>query len=228
MSVSMSVSCVGSSWWTRRVDRTKQRFDKKKRQVQSNSLSTIWLQRYTSLHTYTASTLPSSAIFIFRALRPCDQDSPISVWKPVYLIRAFVYHEWWATERDSTPDSFVYSKGKHTFLERRSLKNTWTFMRLIEVKEKARVFEGQARIQSSESDSREEEVQEWKHDVSFNRLATVYCTLLYYNCQLKLAYSLVFIFYFCPSFLMKVFHSHLTWLDPGESIPQASQVRCGV
>ena len=38
--------------------------------------------------------LPSSAIFIFRALRPCDQDSPISVWKPVYRIRAFVYHEW--------------------------------------------------------------------------------------------------------------------------------------
>ena len=155
-----------------------------------------------------------------RALRPCDQDSPISVWKPVYLLRAFVYHEWWATEGNSTPDSFVYSKGKRTFLEWRSLKNTWPFMRLIEVKEKARVFKGEARIQSSESDEREGEVLAWKHVVSFSRLATVYCTLLCYNCQLKLTYSLVFIFYSCSSFLMKINHSHLTWLDPGQSIPQ--------
>ena len=59
---------------------------------------------------------------------------------------------------DSTPCSFVYSKGKHTFLERKALKDTGTFMRLIELKERARVFEEQARIQSSESDAREEEV----------------------------------------------------------------------
>ena len=59
---------------------------------------------------------------------------------------------------DSTPCPFVYSKGKHTFLERKALKNTGTFMRFIELKERARVFEEQARIQSSESDSREEEV----------------------------------------------------------------------
>ena len=57
----------------------------------------------------------------FRALRPCDQDSPISVWKPVYLFRAFVYHEWWAMEGDSTPDSFVYCKGKHTCLGKKAL-----------------------------------------------------------------------------------------------------------
>ena len=61
-------------------------------------------------------------------------------------------------EGDSTPCSFVYSKGKHTFLERKALKNTGTFMRFIELKERARVFEEQARIQSSESDAREEEV----------------------------------------------------------------------
>ena len=195
--------------------------------------STIWHKETTSpaerfVHDLTAALhvvthvyrVYSSAIFIFRALRPCDQDSPISVWKPVYLLRAFVYHEWWATEGNSTPDSFVYSKGKHTFLEWRSLKNTWPFMRLIEVKEKARVFKGEARIQSSESDEREGEVLAWKHVVSFSRLATVYCTLLCYNCQLKLTYSLVFIFYSCSSFLMKINHSHLTWLDPGESIPQ--------
>ena len=36
-------------------------------------------------------TAGSSIVFIFRALRPCDQNSPISVWKPVYLLRAFVY-----------------------------------------------------------------------------------------------------------------------------------------
>ena len=70
-------------------------------------------------------------------------------------------------EGDATPCSFVYSKGKHTFLERKALKNTWPFMRLIEVKERARVFEEQPRIQSSESDAREEEVLAWKHDVSF-------------------------------------------------------------
>ena len=104
----------------------------------------------------------------FRALRPCDQDSPISVWKPVYLFRAFLYTYggWWAIEGDSTPCSFVYSKGKHTFLEKKALKNTWPFMRLIELKERSRVFKEQARIQSSESDAREEEVLAWKHDVS--------------------------------------------------------------
>ena len=39
-----------------------------------------------------------SFFFIFRALRPCDQDSPMSVWKPVYLFRAFVIGRWWARE----------------------------------------------------------------------------------------------------------------------------------
>ncbi|KAM7428565.1 hypothetical protein ABFA07_020469 [Porites harrisoni] len=38
-------------------------------------------------------------------------------------------------------------------------------MRLIEVKERPRVFEEQARIQSSESDAREEEVLALKHDL---------------------------------------------------------------
>ena len=136
--------------------------------------------------------------------RPGDQDSPISVWKPVYVLRAFflyTYGGWWAIEGDSTPCSFVYSKGKHTFLEGKALKNTWPFMRLIEVKERPRVFEEQARIQSSESDAREEEVLALKHDVSFNRLPIDYCILLYYNCKLKWACFLVFIFYFYSSLI---------------------------
>ena len=142
-------------------------------------------------------------VFIFRALRPCDQDSPISKWKPVYLFRAFFYTYGgrWAIEGDSTPCSFVYSKGKHTFLEGKALKNTWPFMRLIEVKERPRVFEEQTRIQSSESDAREEEVLALKHDVSFNRLPIDYCILLYYNCKLKWACFLVFIFYFYSSLI---------------------------
>ena len=126
----------------------------------------------------------------FRALRPCDQDSPISVWKPSLRSMAVLSsraqerrsreirakrartsgeaarkiasapissrflcprpplllsapdqnrhatqangnqstsfersctHEWWATEGDSTPDSFVYWKGKHTFLGKKAL-----------------------------------------------------------------------------------------------------------
>ena len=74
-------------------------------------------------------------------------------------------------------------------------------MRLIEVKERARVSEEQKTIQSLESGAREEEVLAWKHDVSFNRLATDYCILLYYNCKLKWACFLVFIFYFYSSLL---------------------------
>ena len=69
-------------------------------------------------------------------------------------------------------------------------------MGLIEVEEKARVLEEQARIQQSESDARVEEVLEWKHNVSFNRLGTDYCIVLYYNGKLKWACFLVFIFYF--------------------------------
>ena len=74
-------------------------------------------------------------------------------------------------------------------------------MRLIEVKERPRVFEEQTRIQSSESDAREEEVLALKHDVSFNRLPIDYCILLYYNCKLKWACFLVFIFYFYSSLI---------------------------
>ena len=74
-------------------------------------------------------------------------------------------------------------------------------MRLIEVKERPRVFEEQTRIQSSESDAREEEVLALKHDVSFNRLPFDYCILLYYNCKLKWACFLVFIFYFYSSLI---------------------------
>ena len=48
------------------------------------------LQRYTPI---TRGNL-SFFVFIFRALRPCDQDSPISVWKPVYLFRALFLHIW--------------------------------------------------------------------------------------------------------------------------------------
>ena len=69
-------------------------------------------------------------------------------------------------------------------------------MGLIEVEEKARVLEEQARIQQSESDARVEEVLEWKHNVSFNRLGTDYYILLYYNGNLKWACFLVFIFHF--------------------------------
>ena len=73
-------------------------------------------------------------------------------------------------------------------------------MRLIEVKEKVRISDEQARIQSSESDAREEEVLAWKHDVSFNELAIDYCILLYYNCKLRWTCFLVFIFYLYSRF----------------------------
>ena len=83
-------------------------------------------------------------------------------------------------------------------------------MRLIEVKEKARVSDEQARIPSSESDAREEEVLAWKHDASFNGLAIDYCILLYYNCNLKWACVLVFIFYFYS----RIIYIHqVLWLD---------------
>ena len=74
-------------------------------------------------------------------------------------------------------------------------------MRLIEVKEKVRISDEQARIQSSESDAREEEVLAWKHDVSFNELAIDYCILLYYNCKLRWTCFLVFIFYLYSSII---------------------------
>ena len=68
------------------------------------------------------------SFFIFRALKPCDQDSPISVCNGNQSTTQHVTstndHEWHAKEGDSTPDSFVYWKGKHTFLERKAIKNT--------------------------------------------------------------------------------------------------------
>ena len=77
--------------------------------------------------------------FIFRALRPYDQDSPISVWKPIYLFRAFVIGRWWARKLGRFNSRFIlYLKGKHTSLGRKTLKNTWPFMRLIEVNLKSK------------------------------------------------------------------------------------------
>ena len=103
-----------------------------------------------------------------------NQRMEISLPLSNLLVHIMADGEQWAIEGDSTPCSFVYLRGKHTFLERKAHKNTWPFIRLIEVKERARVFEEQARIQSSESDAREDQVLAWKHDVSFSRLATVY------------------------------------------------------
>ena len=59
-------------------------------------------------------------------------------------------------------------------------------MRLIEVKEKVRISDEQERIQSSESDAREEEVLAWKHDVSFNELAVDYCIYFCYTITVSL------------------------------------------
>jgi len=124
--------------------------------------------------------------------------------EPVYLFRAFVHLQMadvMVSKRASSPDSFVYSKGKHTLLGIKTVKITWPFMQLIEVKEKVRISHEQARIQSSDSDACEEEVLAWKHDVSFNGLAIDYCILLYYNCKLRWACFLVFIFYFYSSII---------------------------
>ena len=122
----------------------------------------------------------------------------------VYHFRAFGHlrmADVMVSKRTLTLDSSVYSKGKHTFLGRKTLKITWPFMRLIEVKEKVRISDEQARIQSSKSDAREEEVLAWKHDVSFNELAIDYCILLYYNCKLRWTCFLVFIFYLYSSII---------------------------
>ena len=115
-------------------------------------------------------------IFIFRAKAMWSIFSNQRM-EPVYLFRAFAHlrmADVMVSKRASTPDSFVYSKGKHPFWGEKTLKITWPFMRLIEVKEKFRISDEQARIQSSESDAREEEVLAWKHDVSFNGLAIDY------------------------------------------------------
>ena len=124
--------------------------------------------------------------------------------EPVYLFRAFAYlrmADVVVSKRASIPDSFVYSKGKHTFWGRKTLKITWPFMWVIEVKEKVGISDEQASIQSSESDAREEEVLAWKHDVSFNGLAIDYCILLYHNCKLRWACFLVFTFYLYSSII---------------------------
>ena len=80
------------------------------------------------------------SFFIFRALKPCDQDSPISVCNGNQSTTQHVPstndHEWHAKEGDSTPDSFVYWKGKHTFLERKAIKNTWPFCGWLKLKKK--------------------------------------------------------------------------------------------
>ena len=48
-------------------------------------MSFIRNQFFSASTIYPDFTAASFFVFIFRALRPCDQDSPISEWKPVYL-----------------------------------------------------------------------------------------------------------------------------------------------
>ena len=128
-------------------------------EVAENSNRTFWLKwkhakfvgaRVKDLWSHLQ--LFSFFVFIFRAPRPCDQDSPISAWNgnqsTEHPARMTMNVEQELSKRgDLTPDSFVYWKGKHIFLERKAIKNTWPFIRLIEVEEKARVLEEQARIQ---------------------------------------------------------------------------------
>ena len=116
--------------------------------IQSQFFNTLIFSHSTVLRLRSdVSDAASFFVFIFRALRPCDQDSPISACNGTSL--RSTQHEWpWLSKRgDLTPDSFVYWKGKHIFLERKAIENTRPFMRLIEVEGKARVLEEQARIQ---------------------------------------------------------------------------------
>ena len=122
--------------------------------IQSQFFNTLIFSHLTVLRLRFTQTSDAASffVFIFRALRPCDQDSPISACNgnqstehPARM--TMNVEQELSKRRDLTPDSFVYWKGIHIFLERKAIKNTWPFMRLIEVEEKARVLEEQARIQ---------------------------------------------------------------------------------
>ena len=152
-------------------------------------------------------TTGSSFVFIFRALRPCDQNSPISVWKPVYLLRAFVHTSahmdggWWA-QRESQLCIYSFVRKEYTpFWRERHVRIPDHLCVWLKLKKEPEFPRNKKRIQSSGSDAREEEVRAWKHDVSFNRLATDYCILFYYNCKLGWACFLLFIFYFYSTLL---------------------------
>ena len=84
----------------------------------------LLVYRYEDPHT---PRLHFAFIFISRALRPCDQYSPISVWNQSTTLEAFMHlgmADLMVSKRTLTLDSFVYSKGKHAFLGRKTLKIT--------------------------------------------------------------------------------------------------------
>ena len=105
------------------------------------------LERYTP-RSHTATVTHRG--FIFRFHFPRAKGHVIKILQSAYGNQSTSFersctHGWRmvSKEGESTPSSFVYSKGIHTFLERKARKNTWPFMRLTEVKERARVSEEQ-------------------------------------------------------------------------------------
>ena len=117
--------------------------------IQSQFFNTLIFSHSTVLRLRFTQTSDAASffVFIFRALRPCDQDCPISACNGNQSTEHPARMTMIEQERRFNSDSFVYWKGKHIFLERKAIENTRPFMRLIEVEGKARVLEEQARIQ---------------------------------------------------------------------------------
>ena len=85
-------------------------------------MSLIRYQYFSASPIYPDFTAASFFVFIFRALRPCDQDSPISEWKPVYLFRACVSGGWRVRKGDSLLIHSFIRKENTPFCREKHLK----------------------------------------------------------------------------------------------------------
>ena len=82
---------------------------------------------------------------------------------------------WWA-KRESQLRIHSFIRKEYTlFWRERHVRIPDHLCVWLKLKKEPEFPRNKKRIQSSGSDAREEEVRAWKHDVSFNRLATDYC-----------------------------------------------------
>ena len=163
------------------------------------------LERYTP-RSHTATVTHHGFIYRFHFPRAKAMWSKFSNQRmetslPPSSVRVHMDGGWWAQrESQLRIHSFIRKEYTPSWRERhvRIPDHLCVWLKLKKEPEFPR---NKKRIQSSGSDAREEEVRAWKHEVSFNRLATDYCILLYFNCKLGWACFLLFIFCFYSSLL---------------------------
>ena len=148
-------------------------------EIKARAGATTQLGRYTP-RSHTATVTHRGFIFRFHFPRAKAMWSKFSNQRMETSlrpssVRVHMDGGWWA-KRESQLRIHSFIRKEYTpFWRERHVRIPDHLCVWLKLKKEPEFPRNKKRIQSSGSDAREEEVRAWKHDVSFNRLATDYC-----------------------------------------------------